>query len=152
MAGPGKLSWDSVEVWQKLVAAIIASGVRVSLHNYSRSLSHTCLTTSHRSTLATSRPTSAPPTTPSRTASAQSRSKPKSSKTPLATALKTKSLLLERAQPSRALRRSLPALTTVRVISAGGLQRLDVLISYSCLKRPRRQEHSIWEGFEEEPL
>jgi hypothetical protein len=36
MAGPGKLSWDSVEVWQKLVAAIIASGVRVSSHNQSK--------------------------------------------------------------------------------------------------------------------
>jgi hypothetical protein len=31
MAGPGKLSWDSVEVWQKLVAAIIASGVKVCI-------------------------------------------------------------------------------------------------------------------------
>jgi hypothetical protein len=31
MAGPGKLSWDSVEVWQKLVAAIIASGVKVRI-------------------------------------------------------------------------------------------------------------------------
>jgi hypothetical protein len=31
MAGPGKLSWDSVEVWQRLVAAIIASGVKVSI-------------------------------------------------------------------------------------------------------------------------
>ena len=30
MAGSGKLSWDTVEVWQKLVAAIIASGVKVS--------------------------------------------------------------------------------------------------------------------------
>jgi hypothetical protein len=30
MAGAGKLSWDTVEVWQKLVAAIIASGVKVS--------------------------------------------------------------------------------------------------------------------------
>ena len=31
MAGPGKVSWDSVEVWQKLVAAIIASGVKVRI-------------------------------------------------------------------------------------------------------------------------
>jgi hypothetical protein len=29
MAGSGKLSWDTVEVWQKLAAAIIASGVKV---------------------------------------------------------------------------------------------------------------------------
>jgi hypothetical protein len=42
MAGSGKLSWDTVEVWQKLVAAIIASGVKVSSPSllFTNSLSH----------------------------------------------------------------------------------------------------------------
>lgn len=31
MAGQSKVAWDSVEVWQKLVAAIIASGVKVHM-------------------------------------------------------------------------------------------------------------------------
>lgn len=36
MAGQSKVAWDSVEVWQKLVAAIIATGVKVR-YTYSSS-------------------------------------------------------------------------------------------------------------------
>ena len=51
MAGPGKLSWDTVEVWQKLVAAIIASGVKV---NSSPSLKTKSLQLENRGTRLTS--------------------------------------------------------------------------------------------------
>jgi hypothetical protein len=42
MAGPGKVSWDSVEVWQKLVAAIIASGVKVRISQSFPHIFHSC--------------------------------------------------------------------------------------------------------------
>lgn len=117
MAGAGKLSWDTVEVWQKLVAAIIASGVKVSflpllLHRQSQ-LNKTHDLTHPRSTLATSPPTSAPPTIPSRTAYAPSRGRPSSSKSKSATALKTRSHPLARARPSRGPRRRLLVLLMV---------------------------------------
>jgi hypothetical protein len=61
----------------------------------------TKLTTAQRSTLAASPPTSARHTTRSRTASALSRSKPKSSRKPLATAPRTELFPPARARPSR---------------------------------------------------
>jgi len=76
----------------------------------------TKLTTSQRSTLAASPPTSARPTTRSKTASAPSRSKPKSSRKPLAMALRTKLFLPARARPSRRLRGRLLLLSMVSIL------------------------------------
>jgi hypothetical protein len=151
MAGPGKLSWDSVEVWQRLVAAIIASGVKVSISwIFSPPPEQAKLTTTKRSILAASPPTSARPTTRSRTVSAQSRSKPKSSRKPLAMVPRTKSFPPARARPSRRRRgRLLPLLMVSVALPPWNHRCANMLFLCSRLRRPHHQEYSVEENSEE---
>lgn len=44
MGAHGKIDWDSTEAWQKLVSAIIATGVKVQLKEFN--MNHAQLPTS----------------------------------------------------------------------------------------------------------